>query len=61
MRRKCPRSCRGLGKCRNRLIRERLGKKQREVTNAKNLTEWWKAKDWYRRKKAQINNISKSE
>ena len=59
--RKYQRSCRGLARCRNRLIKEWLEKKQREVTNAKNLTECWKAMDWYRRKKAQVDNISKND
>ena len=44
-------SCRELERCRNWLIKEWLEKKQREVTDAKNLTEWWKPMDWYRRKK----------
>ena len=38
--RKYQRSCRGLERCRNRLIKEWLEKKQREVINVKNLTEW---------------------
>lgn len=47
---------------RRQLINEWIEKKQKEVGKATNLTEWWKAMNWFRRKNAKTeNNISREE
>ncbi|XP_015119049.1 uncharacterized protein LOC107042501 [Diachasma alloeum] len=44
---------RELATLRDRLIKDWLKEKQAEVGTSKNLTEWWKAMNWYRKKKKE--------
>lgn len=51
-----------LAALRDELIKEWLDEKRREVAESKNITEWWKAMSWFRRRKKIANNdISKEE
>lgn len=50
-----------LTELRQRLIKEWLDEKQKKVSESKNITEWWKAMNWYRRKRKVVNNRIEKE
>ena len=45
-----------LADLRDKLINDWLDEKQKQVAASRNITEWWKAMSWYRKKRKIVSN-----
>ena len=50
-----------LADLRDKLIKDWLDEKQKQVATSRNITEWWKAMSWYRKKRKIVSNTIKKE
>ena len=49
-----------LAKLRRKLINRWLDENQQKGAESKNLTDWWKAMSWYRKRRRAVDNIDEA-